>query len=181
MRAVLLGPPGAGKGTQAELIRDRLSVQHISTGELLRSAVEEGSDLGTQAKGYMDRGELVPDELVVGLIRERIGKNAEKGFLLDGFPRNLAQGETLEQMLEENGLRLDHVVNLEVPEAELVKRMMGRGRTDDNEETIRSRLSVYREETAPLCDFYRQRSVLREIDGMGTPEEISARIIAAVG
>ncbi len=181
MRAVLLGPPGAGKGTQAELIRDRLSVPHISTGELLRSAVEEGSDLGLQAKGYMDRGELVPDDLVVGLIRERIAKNAERGFLLDGFPRNLAQGETLEKMLEENGLRLDHVVNLEVPEAELVKRMMGRGRADDNEETIRSRLAVYHEETAPLCDFYRQRSVLREIDGMGTPEEISARVIAAVG
>lgn len=180
MRAVLLGPPGAGKGTQADLIQASLGVPHISTGDLLRTAVQDQTELGKQAKAYMDEGKLVPDELVIGLIRERLQSDAASGFLLDGFPRNLAQGETLAKLLEENSVALDHVVSLNVPVEELVKRMMGRGRTDDNEETIRARLDVYENETAPLCDYYRERGVLREIDGLGTPEEISQRVLSQV-
>jgi len=180
MRAVLLGPPGAGKGTQAALMRDRLRVPHISTGDLLRSAVERQTELGKSAKKFMDEGKLVPDELVIGLIRERLQDDAAEGFLLDGFPRNLAQGETLEELLQENRVALDHVVSLSVPVGELVERMLGRGRSDDNEETIRARLSVYEQETAPLCDYYRDRGVLREIDGLGSPDEISARILSQV-
>jgi len=180
MRAVLLGPPGAGKGTQANLLHERLNVPHISTGDLLRTAVREGSDLGVQAKGFMDRGELVPDELVVDLIGERLHRDATSGFLLDGFPRNVSQGETLEGLLAENEVALDHVLSLEVPVDELVDRMMGRGRADDNEDTIRSRLAVYTKETEPLCSFYRERGLLREIDGTGTPQEISGRILSRV-
>ncbi len=180
MRAVLLGPPGAGKGTQADLIRTSLGVPHISTGDLLRTAVQNQTELGKQAKAFMDEGKLVPDELVIGLIRERLQSDAAAGFLLDGFPRNLAQGQTLAELLDENSVTLDHVVSLNVPVDELVKRMMGRGRSDDNEETIRARLDVYENETAPLCDFYRERGVLREIDGLGTPDEISQRVLAQV-
>jgi adenylate kinase len=180
MRAVLLGPPGAGKGTQADLIQARLAVPHISTGDLLRDAVENQTELGKQAKAFMEQGKLVPDELVVGLIRERLQDDASVGFLLDGFPRNLSQGETLTALLEENGVALDHVISLSVPVEELVKRMLGRGRSDDNEETIRARLEVYENETSPLCDYYRKRGVLREIDGLGSPEEISERILSQV-
>ncbi len=180
MRAVLLGPPGAGKGTQADLIQASLGVPHISTGDLLRTAVKNQTELGKQAQAFMDEGKLVPDELVVGLIRERLQSDASSGFLLDGFPRNLTQGETLSALLDETGVALDHVVSLDVPVDELVNRMLGRGRSDDNEETIRARLDVYVNETAPLCDYYRGQGILREIDGLGTPEEISQRVLSQV-
>lgn len=127
MRLILLGPPGGGKGTQAKLIEERLAIAHISTGDLLRQAVAECTELGETAKQYMDRGELVPDELVIGMIEERVGSaDCERGFLFDGFPRNVAQAEALGAMLERRDLSLDHVVSLEVPEAELVKRLAGR-------------------------------------------------------
>lgn len=177
MRAVLLGPPGAGKGTQASLIQERVDVPHISTGDLLRRAVAEQTPLGVRAKEFMDRGELVPDDLVIGLIEERLTKERGRGFLLDGFPRNVAQAETLDRLLQTQGLELEHVISLSVPREELVQRMLGRGRSDDNEETIRSRLIVYEEETAPLCDFYRKRSILREVVGTGGREVILERIL----
>ena len=180
MRAVLLGPPGAGKGTQAALIQERIHVPHISTGDLLRRAVAERTPLGLQAKGFMDRGELVPDALVVGLIEERLTKDRPCGFLLDGFPRNVAQAQTLETWLSAEGLELEHVICLSVRREELVKRMLGRGRTDDNEETIRSRLIVYEEETAPLCEFYRQRGILREVEGTGSREAILEKILESL-
>ncbi len=180
MRAVLLGPPGAGKGTQADLIQASLGVPHVSTGDLLRTAVKNRTELGKRAQAFMDEGKLVPDELVVGLIRERLQGDAASGFLLDGFPRNLTQGETLSALLEETGVALDHVVSLNVPVDELVKRMLGRGRSDDNEETIRARLDVYVNETSPLCDYYRGHGILREVDGLGTPEEISQRVLSQV-
>ncbi len=178
MRAVLLGPPGAGKGTQADLIQKRLGVPHISTGDLLRTAVGNRTELGVRAKGFMDEGKLVPDDLVIGLIRERLHDDAAEGFLLDGFPRNVSQGEALGELLEESGVELDHVVSIAVPVDELVGRMLGRGRSDDNEDTIRARLEVYRRETAPLCEYYRERGVLREVDGVGSPQEISRRILS---
>ncbi len=180
MRAVLLGPPGAGKGTQAALIQERVRVPHISTGDLLRRAVAEKSALGTQAQEFMDRGELVPDRLVVGLIEERLTKDRDAGFLLDGFPRNVAQARTLQELLDGQGLQLERVISISVPRDELVKRLLGRGRTDDNETTIRSRLMVYEEETAPLCAFYRERSVLREVNGMGSREKILEDILESL-
>jgi adenylate kinase len=159
------------------MIQGNLRVPHISTGELLRRAVAEGTDLGRQAQAFMDRGELVPDELVVGMIRERLASDGDTGFLLDGFPRNVAQAETLEVLLSEQSLPLDYVISLDVPREELVQRLLGRGREDDNEETIRSRLIVYEEETAPLRAFYGERGILREVNGLGSREGIRESIL----
>jgi adenylate kinase len=209
MRLILLGPPGGGKGTQAKLIEERLSIAHISTGDLLRQAVADRTELGRTAKEFMDRGELVPDELVIGMIEERV-RNADcgRGFLFDGFPRNVAQAEALGQMLKRQGLTLDHVVSLDVPQEELLKRLTGRRtcrqcgsmchvifdppreegvcnrcggelyqRDDDREETIRARLRVYRNQTAPLLDYYRSRRLLREVDGLGGTRQVFERIM----
>lgn len=212
MRVVLLGPPGAGKGTQARLVQQRLGVPHVSTGDLLRAAVERRSELGQEAERYMNRGALVPDELVVRMIAERIGQpDCRDGFLLDGFPRNVAQAEALESMLAGQQLRLDSVISIRVPADGLIRRLSGRRtcrscgamyhvdfnppaeagrcdrcrgeliqREDDREETVRTRLSVYQRETAPLEDYYRQRNLLHPIDGTGTPESVCARLLAFV-
>ena len=178
MRVVLLGPPGAGKGTQAELIENRLSIPHISTGDLLRDAVAAESELGLAAKDYMARGELVPDEMVVQMIEGRMTKaDCQGGYLLDGFPRNVAQAEVLGRMLNRRSEQLDHVVFLQVPREELVERLTGRKRADDTEETIRARLEVYANETQPLCDYYRSRGCLREVEGVGAVREILGRIL----
>jgi adenylate kinase len=159
MRIVFLGPPGSGKGTQAKLLGKRLGVPAISTGDMLREAVRRETALGRRAKAIMEAGELVPDDVVIGLIRERIGSpDAAGGFLLDGFPRTIHQAEELERLLKDNGTALDGVVNLVVPEATLVERLLGRaeqeGRSDDRPETIRERLRVYGEKTAPLVALY---------------------------
>jgi adenylate kinase len=185
MRVVFLGPPGSGKGTQAKLLAERLGVPAISTGDILRAAVREKSPLGLQAQAVMEKGELVSDDLIVALIRERIGRpDARGGFLLDGFPRTVAQGEALEAMLAGNGESLSAVINFSVPESELAERMLGRaaaeGRADDRPETIRERLRVYREKTEPLIGFYRRRDLLADVDGIGTVDEVAGRIDAAL-
>jgi adenylate kinase len=185
MRVVFLGPPGSGKGTQAKLLAERLGVPAISTGDILRAAVREKTPLGLQAQAVMEKGELVSDDLIVALIRERIARpDARGGFLLDGFPRTVAQGEALDRMLSGNGDSLSAVVNFSVPEPELVQRMLGRaaaeGRADDRPETIRERLRVYREKTEPLIGFYRQRDLLADVDGVGGVEEVAGRIDAAL-
>ncbi len=181
MRIVFLGPPGTGKGTQAKLIGKRLGMPAISTGDMLREAVRRETALGRRAKAIMEAGGLVPDEVVIGLIRERIGSpDAAGGFLLDGFPRTIAQAESLERLLEDNGTPLDAVVNLAVPEATLLERLLGRceqeGRSDDRPETIRERLRVYGEKTAPLVAFYEASGLLAHVDGVGSVDDVTGRI-----
>lgn len=165
-RLIFLGAPGAGKGTQAKLIADLSNIPHVSTGDILRAAVANQTSLGLQAKLYMDRGDLVPDQLVVALIQERLNNpDAQKGWILDGFPRNVAQAKFLDSLLTEIDQPCDYVVSLEVPDDVLVQRMLERGRADDTEEVIRNRLKVYREQTSPLIDFYLERKKLAVVNG----------------
>ena len=185
MRIVFLGPPGSGKGTQASQLAKRLGVPAISTGEILREAVRKQTALGQKAKSVMERGELVSDDLIVAMIGERLAEaDARRGFILDGFPRTLAQARAFETMLSGNGDALSAVLNFSVPEAELTERMLGRaqaeGRADDRPETIRERLRVYREKTEPLVGFYRDRDLLAEIDGVGSVSEVAGRVDEAV-
>ena len=185
MRIIFLGPPGSGKGTQASQLAKRLGVPAISTGEILREAVRKQTALGQKAKSVMERGELVSDDLIVAMIGERLAEaDARGGFILDGFPRTLAQARAFETMLSGNGDALSAVLNFSVPEAELTERMLGRaqaeGRADDRPETIRERLRVYREKTEPLVGFYRDRDLLAEIDGVGSVSEVAGRVDEAV-
>jgi adenylate kinase len=186
MRLILMGPPGAGKGTQAKILAERLSVPAISTGDIFRANVSEGTELGLQAKGYMDAGDYVPDEITNGMVRDRLAQpDATEGFLLDGYPRTVDQVEELDQMLGARGGKLDAVVVLTVDDEELVQRLLKRaqtdGRTDDTEEVIRHRQDVYNEQTAPLLAVYAGRDVLIEVDGMGPVDEVSSRIFASLG
>jgi adenylate kinase len=184
-RLLLLGPPGAGKGTQAQLLVERLGIPQISTGDMLRAAVAAGSEVGRQAKSYMDAGKLVPDAVVIGVAEQRLGRpDAKQGFILDGFPRTAAQAEALDRMLPTLGCRLERCVALTVDEDELVKRLLRRaeleGRSDDNETSIRTRMREYREKTEPLIAYYRGRGVLREVDGLGEIEDVARRIAQAL-
>jgi adenylate kinase len=184
-RMLLLGPPGAGKGTQALRLVTQLGILRISTGEILRDAVAEGTDIGRQAGAFMDRGELVSDEVVIGVARERLSRDdAESGFVLDGFPRTTAQAEALDAMLERMGTNLECCVALVVDEDSLVTRLLERakieGRSDDSEDTIRTRMGVYRAQTAPLIDYYRKRGILAEVDGFGSIEDVAKRIEEAL-
>jgi len=184
-RLLLLGPPGAGKGTQAQLLAERLGVPQISTGDMLRAAVAAGSEVGKRAKAFMEAGKLVPDEVVIGVAAQRLGQpDAKKGFILDGFPRTAAQADTLDKLLPNLGFSLECCVSLQVDEEELVKRLLKRaeieGRPDDNERTIRTRMQVYKESTAPLIAYYRARGVLREVDGEGSVSEVAKRLEQAL-
>jgi adenylate kinase len=213
LRVVLLGPPGAGKGTQAKLLREKFEACQISTGDILRKAVAEQSPLGKEASEYINRGALVPDNVIVKLVAERLkGKDCEKGFILDGFPRTIEQAQSLEEILENMGLALHGVLSVQLPPGVIVERLAGRRtckdcgalyhrdfdpsrkegvcdrcggelfqRNDDREETINARLMVYGTQTAPLIDFYRERGMLREIDGVGKVEEIRNRLMKALG
>lgn len=176
-RLIFLGPPGAGKGTQAAMIAAEFSIPHISTGEILRSAVSVRTDLGLKAQAYMDQGELVPDELILGMVRDRLTQpDTQTGWILDGFPRNVSQAEFFDKLLNTINQTYDRVVNLDVPDEILVTRLLGRGRKDDNEAVIRNRLSVYREQTAPLIDFYGDRQQLFSVAGDQSVEEVMADI-----
>ena len=178
-RVVLVGPPGAGKGTQAATLSDKLGVPHISTGELFRQHIGEETELGHRVKGYLDAGQLVPDELTNELVRERLAEpDTAEGFLLDGFPRNVSQADLLKKILAETEDGLDAVIELQVDEDILVDRLMARGRADDTEAVIRHRQQVYRSETAPLLDYY--EDVLVTVDGVGEVDEVTNRILAAL-
>ncbi|HEY2095243.1 MAG: adenylate kinase [Pseudonocardiales bacterium] len=180
MRLVLVGPPGAGKGTQAVRLAERLEVPHISTGDLFRANLSADTPLGLAAKRFMDAGELVSDEVTVGMVRERLTEDdAAKGFILDGFPRTVAQADALGEMLHAAGDDLDAVVALEVPEDVLVERLLGRGRTDDTEAVIRRRQEIYRDETAPLLEHY--GDLLVTVDAVGEIEQITERVVDALG
>jgi len=182
MQVIILGPPGVGKGTQSLLIAEKLSLIHLSTGEILRSAVEQGTKLGMLAKETMEAGKLVSDEIMVGVIEEELAAREvrEKGFILDGFPRTLNQAVKLETILEELEFNEVRVINIVVDEEEIIKRLLGRGRTDDAEEVIRHRLQVYREQTAPVKDYLSKKYRIVDIHGVGDIEEINNNIIKAL-
>ncbi|MGW0018809.1 adenylate kinase [Rhodococcus sp. NPDC003382] len=180
MRLVLLGPPGAGKGTQAAILSEKLGVPAISTGDLFRANIGQGTPLGVEAKKYIDAGELVPAEITNNMVRARLAEpDAANGFLLDGFPRSVEQARELESMLKDLDTALDGVLSFEIDEEIVVERMLARGRADDKEDVIRNRLRVYREETAPLLDYYADSLVT--VDAVGEVEEINARALAALG
>ncbi|WP_329742391.1 adenylate kinase [Dyella sp. A6] len=185
MRLVLLGAPGSGKGTQAARLKSELAVPHISTGDMLRAAVAAGTTLGLKAKAVMDAGQLVSDDILLGMLEERLAQpDASNGFILDGYPRNLAQADALDHLLTRIHQPLDAVVKLEVPNEVIVGRCELRfeaeGRADDNPDTVRRRLAIYAEQTAPVADFYAQRNMLQIVDGVGELDEVSARVKRAL-
>ncbi|MBP6938711.1 MAG: adenylate kinase [Deltaproteobacteria bacterium] len=213
MNIILIGPPGAGKGTQATRMIDRLGVPQISTGDMFRAAVKEGSPMGKKAKEYMDKGALVPDDVVIGVVKERFQKpDCKKGFILDGFPRTLEQAKALDGLLKDLGTKLDHVVVIEVPDDYLVKRLTGRRtcrgcnymhhiefdppkkagvcdkcggelyqRDDDQEATIRQRLTTYHGQTSPLIEYYGKQNIVRKINGTLSMEKVQDEIKKAIG
>jgi adenylate kinase len=185
MRIVLLGPPGSGKGTQASLLVEELGLPHISTGALLRNAAKRGTELGLQAKAITDKGELVPDEIMSDMIEERLSRDdVANGFILDGYPRNVAQARSLDVMLERLGQPADEAIHIDINMEHVIKRIAKRakeeGRSDDTEETVRNRMRVYAEQTAPVADYYAERGLLTRVLGEGSIEEILQRILSVL-
>ena len=180
MRIVLLGPPGAGKGTQALKLAEKLGVPQISTGDLFRSNITRGTELGLEAKRYLDAGDLVPSDLTNALVNKRLDEpDAADGFILDGYPRSVDQAEVLTRMLAARNTELDAVLEFRVCEEELLTRLKDRGRADDTEEVIRNRMKVYRDETAPLLEYY--GDAVKTVDAVGSPDEVFARALHALG
>ena len=179
MRIIIFGPPGAGKGTQAKLISEEYNIPHLSTGEIFRSAIKNETKLGKEVKSILDSGDLVPDEKVVALVEEELKDSKyDDGYILDGFPRTIPQAEAFDRLLGKKGKKLDALIRLEVPQVELINRILtrGEGRTDDTPEKIKTRLQVYREETQPVLNHYKKQNIVEEVDGMGSIEEIFSRI-----
>lgn len=188
MKLILLGPPGAGKGTQAKILMDKYSIPQLSTGDILRAAIAEKTPMGLQAQEIMERGDLVSDEIVCGIVSERLdGEDTAKGFILDGFPRTMAQAEALSEMLDAKGIKLDGVIEIRVDADALIERIKtraaesGGARADDNEDVLRNRLDVYRELTEPLVSYYTKQDVLKSIDGMAPIDEVTVAISKALG
>lgn len=180
-RLIFLGAPGAGKGTQAQQLAELCNIPHISTGEILRNEVAQGTPLGIQAKSYQEKGELVPDELILDMVSQRLSESdALSGWILDGFPRNVTQAKFLDELLEKLQQKCDRAINLEVPDEVIVTRLLGRGRPDDTEDIIRRRLEVYREQTAPLIDYYKQRQLLVCVQGNQSMAEVTEDLQKAV-
>ena len=178
-RLVLVGPPGAGKGTQAGALSEKLGVPHISTGDLFRAHIGDGTQLGRSVQGYLDQGKLVPDEVTNQMVRERLADlDTREGFILDGFPRNIPQAEVLAEILAVSGHKLDAVVEFQIDEDIVVERLLGRGRKDDNEEVIRHRQHVYRSETEPLLNYY--RDIVVAVDAVGEVDEVTNRVLNAL-
>jgi adenylate kinase len=187
MRLILLGPPGAGKGTQAKILVDSYGIPQLSTGDILRAAIAAKTPLGLEAKAIVDRGDLVSDTIVNGIVSERLdAEDCKPGFILDGFPRTIAQAEALAKMLADKNIALDAVIEITADADELVRRVIqraketGGARADDNEEVLRKRLGVYQEQTAPLVDFYTKEGLLRTVDGMEPVEQVTAAIKTAI-
>jgi len=185
MRIVLLGAPGSGKGTQAKLLVEQLNVPHISTGVLLRNAAKKGTELGLKAKSIIDRGELIPDDIMTGIIEERLSReDVANGFILDGYPRNLAQAKSLDVMLERLDTPADEVIHIDVDPEQIIKRLARRSeeehRIDDAEQTVRNRMRVYAEQTAPVAEYYAQRGMLTRVLGDGGKEEVLQRILSVI-
>ncbi|HEV7292017.1 MAG TPA: adenylate kinase [Devosia sp.] len=186
MRLILLGPPGAGKGTQAKILVEDYGIPQLSTGDILRAAIAAQTPLGLEAKAIVDRGDLVSDTIVNGIVSERIdAEDCQPGFILDGFPRTIAQADALDQMLAQKGMKLDAVVELKADADELVRRVIqrardsGGARADDNEEVLRKRLGVYAEQTAPLVNYYSQKGLLKTVDGMAPVDQVTSAIKTA--
>ena len=185
MNVVLLGAPGAGKGTQGDILAGKLGVPKIATGDLLRAAVSAGTPLGKQAQEYMNKGDLVPDVVILGIVKEKLASpDAANGVIMDGFPRTIAQAEAVDEWLSARGSRVDKVVTFDAPDGELVIRMLGRaeeeGRSDDTPDTIRKRLEVYRSETAPLISYYERQRAVTRIDATGTIQDVAGRVDGAI-
>jgi adenylate kinase len=186
MNVILMGAPGAGKGTQAKILMDKLGTGRLATGDLLRAAVTEGTPLGREAQQYMDRGDLIPDDVMLGIVETSLAsEDAAPGVVMDGFPRTISQAEGLDRLLAARGTQVDKVVKFDVPDGELMIRLMGRaaeeGRSDDAPDIIRKRLEVFRRETAPLISYYETRGVLTTIDATGPVDEVAARVAQALG
>jgi adenylate kinase len=185
MQIVLLGSPGSGKGTQAKILMERLGIPHISTGDLLRAAIRAGTKLGQQAKTVMDRGEFVSDDLVLGMLSDRLQQpDAANGFILDGYPRNIAQAESLDLLLGKLGRPVDEAIQIEIPQEVIIGRLARRAkqesRSDDTVETVRHRLNIYEQQTAPVVDFYVAGGKLTQVHGVGSVEEVSERILSVI-
>lgn len=182
MIIILFGAPGVGKGTQAVILAEKLNVAHLSTGDAFRAAIKNETEVGKLAKGYVEAGDLVPDDVVARIVDEAMNDASfDRGAILDGFPRTKAQADALAQMLERRGWKVDKVVNLDVDDATITERLLARGRADDTKEIIENRLDVYRQETSPLLEYYQERGMLVSVDGVGLVEEVNQRILDAIG